>query len=101
MNIATQVEGERIAKDVADHASALEVVLKRPKFFSMWNYWLSLLFGAAWGVFMVSYAGPYTQLILGAASGIALVLAIAVFKECLSLRRRLDAVITLLLQHER
>ena len=100
MNVATQFDGERIANDVLAQASALEVLRKRPRLFSIWNYWLSLLVGSVWGAIIVLYTGPHAQIILGAASGIALLLAAAAFKECLNLRRRLDAAIFLLLKQE-
>ena len=100
MNIGTQIDGERIAKDVIAQTLALEAISKRPRNFSPWNYGLSLLFGSAWGVFIASYTGPHAQLILGSASGIAVILSITTFWECLRLRRRLDAAIVLLLKRE-
>jgi 4-amino-4-deoxy-L-arabinose transferase-like glycosyltransferase len=96
MNAATKLDGERIAKDVLAQAATLAVLAKRRRLLSNWNCWIPVTIGIAWGDFIATYSGPYTQWILGAASGIAVSLAVTAFDECISLRRRLDAVIVLL-----
>ena len=100
MNVATQIDGERIAKDVIAEAEAQEVLGKRPRLFTQWNYWFAIIFSSAWGSFIATYTGHNAQLFLGVIAGIALLVGLAALQECLSLRRRLDAVLVLVRTRE-
>ena len=96
MDIVKQLDGERIAKDVAARSQALEVLSRRPKFAAQWSYWLNTVFGSSLGGYLASYGGSHGQLLLGAVSGAAFFLSLTVFQDCIRLRRRLDAAIVLL-----
>ncbi|NOS97402.1 MAG: hypothetical protein HOP25_02895 [Methylotenera sp.] len=98
MNVTSPIDSERIFNDVIAQTSALKVIKNCPKRFSNWDYGLWTLIGFAWGWFVSS--SEEAPLILSVASGIAFFLSVAVFRECLRLRRRLDAAIVLLLKYE-
>ena len=96
MDIVKQLDGERIAKDVAIRSQALEVLNRQPKHASQWSYGFNIVFGSILGGYLAFYERSHGQLLLGAVSGAAFFLSITVFQECLRLRRRLDAAIVLL-----
>jgi hypothetical protein len=100
MNIANQLEGNRIAREVATQQQALELISARPRptNLSQWHYGLAIVAGGCLGAVNV-YAGEHAQLLVGILAGIGFFLGIAAFQECLSLRRRLNAAIVLLLKN--
>ncbi len=99
MNIASQLDGNRIAKEVTAQQEALELLRARPKNFSQWHYALALAGGGCLGVLNTYAAGAYAQLFVGILAGMGFFLGIVAFQECLSSRRRLDAAIVLLLKN--
>ena len=101
MDIVKQLDGERIAKDLAARSQAFEVLNRRPGLFNQWHYWLLLVLGSVVGGALTYSGGSRAQLVLAPVAAIALFLGGATFQECLRLRRRLDAAIVLLRINER
>ena len=99
MNVATQIVGERLAKEVEAKARAVEVVSQREHSFTSWQSVGWLVLGGAWG-FLISKSGYVGTELIGATTGAAFFLAAGAFKECIALRRRLEAVIVLLRQDQ-
>lgn len=96
-NITTQIEGERIAKAVAEKHSAREVLLNEKRFEFSWTYFGLILMGGLWGWSVSTYIqGSLVTNVIGTAAGVAFMLAVATFNECLRLRRRQVAIIALL-----
>ena len=100
MNVSLELDGERLAKEVANRANALEVLRQRQNPFAAWQYVVLLVVGGLWGYF-TSQARSVGAELVGAAAGAGIFLAAAGFRECLSLRRRLNAVLVLVLAHEK
>lgn len=98
MNIANQLEGSRIAKEVTAQHEALELIRARPTNFSQWHYGLAIVAGGCIGA-LNAYAGEHAQLLVGILAGIGFFVGVVAFQECLSLRRRFDAAIVLLLKN--
>lgn len=98
MDVLNQLEGNRIAKEVTAQQEVFELISARPKKFSQWDYVLATGVGGCIGA-INSYAGDYAQLFAGILAGIGFSLGVVAFQECLSLRRRLDAAIVLLLKN--
>ena len=95
MNAATQLEGSRIAKDVASQSAALHRLGEPQRPLNQWIYALFIGLGAAWGWLASSNTGAHAQLLVGITSGVAFFLAICAFQECIRLRRRLEAILVL------
>jgi hypothetical protein len=96
MTYSDQITGERIAKDVAPRSEALRVLTQPTSSFSRWHLLGNLVAGVAIGSSSSRFAGPSGPVIVGVVSGVGFFLGIAACNECLSLRRRLDAVVALL-----
>ncbi|MDE2176987.1 MAG: hypothetical protein KGJ50_01630 [Xanthomonadaceae bacterium] len=94
MSIVEEIDGRRIAKDVEARAKALEV-LDRPR--NALSLWWSLIpiiaIGLGLGVF-----GQHDALLIKIIAGTGYAFGIVLLGEVVQLRRRLDAVITLLRQ---
>ena len=99
MNVATQIVGERLAKEVEAQAIAVETLSQPQRSFTSWQYVGWLVLGGAWGFFISKSVHVGTELI-GATAGAAFFLAAAAFKECITLRRKLEAVIVLWRQNQ-
>ena len=95
MNVATQITAERLAKGVVERANAIDALAKRTRPLSWWQYVVLVAFGSAWGWY-VSSSTPHATLLIGIASGIGVALGAGAFRECINLRRRLDAALVLL-----
>ncbi|MDP3539019.1 MAG: hypothetical protein Q8S26_10015 [Azonexus sp.] len=98
MNIANQLEGNRIAKEVTAQHQALELISARSPNFSQWHYGLTIVVGCCLGV-LNTYAGEHAQLLAGILAGTGFSLGVVAFQQCIILRRRLDAAIVLLLKN--
>jgi len=88
MNISKELEGERIAKDVADRAAALDI-LERNRPTRWWEYMLTFVLAGGWSWLTVLASSRW---LLGLASGVGLFVSVAAFSECVHLRRRVDAL---------
>lgn len=95
MNIAKELAGQRIAKQVIAEAEAKEI-LGKPAQLTKLSYLLYPIAGAGLGVSLGSYQGPYAQILLGVVAGVALILGAFAYSECRVLRRRLNAALILL-----
>jgi hypothetical protein len=73
---------------------------RRPRRLTQKHYFLAIIFGAAWGAIIAMHTGQHAALIMGAVTGISFLLSVVAFQECLSLRRRLDAVLVVLRKSE-
>lgn len=100
MNIVEEIEGRRIAKDVEARAKALGV-LNRSK--SKMPQWLNLAFIIASGVGLGTLGAaialgpyPYGILFIGIVASLGYFFGVTLFYEVIWLRRRLDAMTTLL-----
>ncbi|MGC1547622.1 MAG: hypothetical protein WA777_03765 [Rhodanobacter sp.] len=101
MDIAAQLDGERIAREIVAQSKARELLDNPSRPFSQWHYWLLLLLVSTAGGFIASYSGPHNQLVLSTVVMIAVSLAAAAFLEGIRNRRRLDAVLVLLRANQR
>jgi hypothetical protein len=95
MSPATQVEGEIIAKQVAQRAEAEAILAKYRAPIAKWQYLFWLVVGFVWGGSTAAWT-THGALFIGAVAGAAFFLAAVAFRECLDLRRRLDATLVLL-----
>ncbi|MHB8385265.1 hypothetical protein [Metallibacterium sp.] len=95
MSIVEEIEGRRIAKDVEARAKALGV-LNRSK--SKMPQWLNLVFIIASGVGLgaLGALGAAGILGIGIVAGLGYFFGLTSFFEVMRLRRRLDAMTTLL-----
>lgn len=93
MSIVEEIDGRRIAKDVEARAKALEV-LDRPRNNEL-SLWLGVIGMLAMGVFLGVLA-QHDALLIGSLAGVGYGFGTALFGEVVQLRRRLNAVITLL-----
>lgn len=100
MSIANQLDGERIAQDVARQRLALELLDRHPGKFTQRHYFLAIVLGAAFGGLNAFYLGQYALLAVGVLAGAGFWLAVGAFQETLSLRCRLDAALVLLRKKE-
>lgn len=100
MSIANQLDGERIAQDVARKQLALELLERHPGKFTQWHYWVSIAFGAAMGGFYAIYQGQYAQVVVGVMAGTGFFLGVGAFQQTLRLHRRLEAALVLLRDKE-
>ncbi|MCT7328728.1 hypothetical protein [Ralstonia mojiangensis] len=95
MSPATQVEGEIIAKQVAQRVEAEATLAEYRAPIARWQYFFWLVVGFVWGGSTGAWA-THGALFIGAVAGAAFFLAAAAFRECIDLRRRLDATLVLL-----
>jgi hypothetical protein len=100
MSIANQLDGERIAQDVARQRLALELLDRHPGKFTQRHYFLAIVLGAAFGGLNAFYLSQYALLAVGVIAGTGFLLGVVAFQETLSLRRRLDAALVLLRKKE-
>jgi len=95
MSIVEEIDGRRIAKDVEARARALRT-LDRTQL-NRWTWWIAaavnILFFAAMGA-----AARKDTWWVGITAGVGYAFGLVLFFEVMSLRRRLNAVITLLRQ---
>ena len=96
MNMAAQIAGERIVKQVADEVQAREVLAQRYRPMTSWHYAVALVAGALWGVLVASQLGPNGPILIGAAAGVGLFVGAASYRQGMQMRRRLDAIQVLL-----
>ena len=96
MNIAKQIEGERLSRDVAEYVRALEEVKVRRRPFSVWTTVILVALGSLCGVSMTLADDASIRILLNVSTGVALLLGAAATGECIRLRRQLDAVLVLL-----
>jgi hypothetical protein len=96
MNTGTQIDGMRIAKDIASQSAALELLNERQRPLNQWFYALCIAFGAGLGWLVSSSPqGAHAQMTVAVTSGVAFFLAICAFQECIRLRRRVEAMLVL------
>lgn len=95
MNTSTQLDGEKIAKAVAARSQALDTLLNEKRATFSWQYLGLALLGAVWG-WAVSKAGADGNVLIAGAAGAGFCIAAGAFRECIKLRRRLDAVLVIL-----
>jgi len=95
MNAEVHMTGERLAKLVAARAAALEVINSASSPPLWWHYCFLIILGIGQG-WLVSHSGQNGNYVLGSVAGAGFFLAIAAFIECIRLRKRLDATISLL-----
>ncbi|MFZ2268872.1 MAG: hypothetical protein WAV95_14955 [Azonexus sp.] len=100
MSIANQLDGERIAQDVARQQLALDLLDRHPGKFTQWDYLLSIVFGAAMGGFNAISQGQYALVVVGVMAGTGFFLSGVVFQQTLRLHRRLEAALVLLRKKE-
>ena len=95
MGIVEEIDGRRIAKDVEARAGALRTLERTQS--SRWTWWIA---AAANLLFFAAVGAAERQDIwwVGITAGAGYALGVVAFFEVASLRRRLDAVITLLRQ---
>ncbi len=93
MSIVEEIDGRRIAKDVETRAKALQV-LDRSRSNAL-SLWLGVIGMLAMGVFL-GVLGQHDALLIGIIAGVGYGFGIVLFGEVVWLRRRLEAVITLL-----
>lgn len=96
MNMATQLDGERIVKQVADEVQAREVLAQRYRPVTTWQYAMALVAGVLWGVLVASQLGSNGSILIGAAAGVGMFVGAASYRQCIQMRRRLDAALVLL-----
>ena len=93
MSIVEEIDGRRIAKDVETRAKALRTIERTQT--NRWTWGIAaaanLLFFAAMGA-----AVRKNSWLIGIIAGMGYVLSVMAFFEVILLRRRLEAVITLL-----
>lgn len=96
MNEATQIDGELLARAVADRAQALQTLqrLERSQF-SWYHNALMAVAGALCG-WSLAMSVPNGNGIIAAAAGAAFMFSAAVFREATIARRRVDALLLLL-----
>lgn len=95
MSIVEEIDGRRIAKDVEACAGALRT-LERTQL-NRWTGWI----GAAMSLLFFAGVGAATRTDtwwVGITAGVGYASGLVAFFEVMTLRRRLDAVITLLRQ---
>jgi hypothetical protein len=96
MNQATQIDGERLAKVVAERAEALEQLRRLERSHFPW-YLNALMAGmgalCGWNTAMWM---PNGHEIIAAVAGAALMFSAVVFREANIARRRIDALLILL-----
>ena len=99
MNPEAQIIGERLAKDVAARAAALDVINARVHIFSWWHVCVlvALVAGNTW---LGAHAGSTTMFVVGAVAQLGFLLAVNAHVECIKLRKRLDAALVLLRENE-
>lgn len=95
MNIATQIDGERIARETADYVWAVEEIRKRRSPVTFWLTLILMAMGSAWGSWVNRSDDPRMHMILAIATGIAVFVSVSTAAECIRLRRQLDAVLVL------
>ncbi len=95
MNASTQLDGEKIAKAVAARSQALDTLLNEKRAAFSWQYLGLALLGAVWG-WAVSQAGADGHVLVAGAAGAGFFIAAAALRECIKLRRRLDAMLVIL-----
>ena len=95
MSIAEEIDGRRIAKDVETRAKALRTLERTQT--NRWTWWVA---AAANTVFFaaIGAAARKDSWWIGTIAGAGYALGVVAFFEVASLRRRLDAAITLLRQ---
>lgn len=97
MNPEAQIAGERISKDVAARAAAVDVITSRVHFFSWWHICLFVLLGVG-NTWFSAYAGSTTMFVVGGIAQLGFLLALNAHVECFRLRRRIDAALVLVQQ---
>lgn len=95
LNIATRIDGERIARETAEYARAVEEIGKRRSPFTFWLTMILMAMGSAWGSWVTRLDDPRMHMILAIATGIAVFVSVSTAAECIRLRRQLDAVLVL------
>ena len=93
MSIVEEIDGRRIAKDVEARAKALRT-LDRTQI-NRWTWWI----GAAMNILLFAGVGAAARKDtwwVGITAGVGYALGLVAFFEVMVLRRRLEAVITLL-----
>ena len=99
MNPEAQIIGERLAKNVAAHVAALDVINARVQIFSWWHL-CALTALVAGNIWLGAHAGSTTMFVVGAVAQLGFVLAVNAHVECIKLRKRLDAALVLLRENE-
>jgi hypothetical protein len=96
MTYPEQIDGERLAKDEAVRSHAREVLAQPTYPFPWWHGPALTFVGAGLGWTLSAMAGSGGQVLLGVLAGVSFFLTTSAFRECTSLRRRLDSLVILL-----
>ena len=100
MNPEMQITGERLAKSVATRADVLDVLDAKQPRLSFLNACAAVLVGG--GItWLGGQVGSSTAFIIGVPAGAGFLLAANSYFECIRLRKRLDAAVILLREHDR
>ena len=95
--VATQLEGEKIARDVKELVRVRALLAERPRRFGPMAALAALALGLGWAWMATQTSATG---LLAIVAGVGFFSAIAAFRECMSLRRRLDAALVLLNAHD-
>ncbi|MGB7192498.1 MAG: hypothetical protein WBD81_03500 [Collimonas pratensis] len=108
--VETQIIGERVAREVSEHAAA-ETILNQKDRSRSTSWWMIAVIvcttglsvqGILYGTVLNAFKqGQYALPLFGFCALFATLLAISCFTECRRLRRRLDAAIVLLQAEQR
>lgn len=95
MTQATQVDGELLAKAVAERAKALDTLENSKASASYWHYLLLVTMGVAWGWVTSNYGTTFNDTLVAIVAGAGFLLAANGYREAITARRRIDALVVL------